>query len=126
MIDAVGLPEDEAKVLQKQFLNQHCTTLAGTMANDAFDSGRLLRDVHDVPLDVFEPNPRLVETIVALPGRAFVLTNGAEPADTLRLTTLHSRRRGGPSPDRPSFLCALIGIRTCSERRTSPARSIAS
>jgi putative hydrolase of the HAD superfamily len=35
MIDAVGLPEPEARVLQKQFLNEHGTTLAGLMANYA-------------------------------------------------------------------------------------------
>jgi len=77
MIDAVGLPEAESKVLQRQFLNEHGTTLAGLMANYAVDSDRFLREVHDVPLDGLEPSPRLVETIAALPGRSFVLTNGA-------------------------------------------------
>jgi len=77
MIDAVGIPAAEAAVLQTQFRTEHGTTLAGLMANYAVDSDRFLRDVHDVPLDGLEPNPRLVETIAALPGRKFVLTNGA-------------------------------------------------
>lgn len=77
MIDAVGLPEAEARVLQRQFLNEHGTTLAGLMANYAVDPERFLREVHDVPLDGVEPNPELAKALAALPGRKFVLTNGA-------------------------------------------------
>ena len=77
MVDAVGLPADEAKVLQKQFLNEHGTTLAGLMANYAIDPEHFLRDVHDVPLDTLEPNPRLDAVLSGLPGRKYVLTNGA-------------------------------------------------
>ena len=77
MIDAVGLPADEAKVLQRQFLNEHGTTLAGLMANYAIDPETFLHEVHDVPLDSLEPNPRLADVIARLPGRKFVLTNGA-------------------------------------------------
>ena len=77
MVDAVGLPADEAKVLQRQFLNEHGTTLAGLMANYTVDPAKFLREVHDVPLDSLEPNPRLAEALAGLPGRLFVLTNGA-------------------------------------------------
>ena len=77
MIDAVGLPEAEARVLQKQFLNEHGTTLAGLMANYSVDPDKFLHEVHDVPLDSLEPNPRLAEIIAALPGKKYVLTNGA-------------------------------------------------
>lgn len=77
MIDAVGLPEAEAKVLQRQFLNEHGTTLAGLMANYAIDADQFLREVHDVPLDSVEPNPELEGMLKGLPGRKFVLTNGA-------------------------------------------------
>jgi putative hydrolase of the HAD superfamily len=77
MIDAVGLPEPEARVLQKQFLNEHGTTLAGLMANYAIDAETFLREVHDVPLDSLEPSPRMAEALARLPGRRFVLTNGA-------------------------------------------------
>jgi putative hydrolase of the HAD superfamily len=77
MMDAVGLPSDEAKVLQKQFLNEHGTTLAGLMANYAIDPEEFLRQVHDVPLDTLEPNPGLDAVLGGLPGRKYVLTNGA-------------------------------------------------
>lgn len=77
MIDAVGLPAEEARVLQRQFLNEHGTTLAGLMANYAVDADKFLHEVHDVPLDSVEPNPALAQAIAALPGRKYVLTNGA-------------------------------------------------
>jgi putative hydrolase of the HAD superfamily len=77
MIDAVGLPEAEARVLQRQFLDEHGTTLAGLMANYAVDPDKFLREVHDVPLDSLEPSPRLAGALARLPGRRFVLTNGA-------------------------------------------------
>lgn len=77
MVDAVGLPAAEAGVLQKQFLTEHGTTLAGLMANYAVDPERFLREVHDVPLDALEPNPALACIVAALPGRKFVMTNGA-------------------------------------------------
>jgi HAD superfamily hydrolase (TIGR01509 family) len=36
-----------------------------------------LHDVHDVPMDSLEPNPRLAEQLRRLPGRCYVFTNGA-------------------------------------------------
>lgn len=77
MVEAVGLPSDEARALQRQFLDEHGTTLAGLMANYAVDPEHFLREVHDVPLDTLEPSPRLAGLLRALPGRRFVLTNGA-------------------------------------------------
>jgi putative hydrolase of the HAD superfamily len=77
MMAAVGLPRDEAHVLQKQFLNEHGTTLSGLMANYAVDPEAFLSEVHDVPLDSLEPNPALDVALRRLPGRRFVLTNGA-------------------------------------------------
>jgi putative hydrolase of the HAD superfamily len=77
VVEAVGLAPDEAAVMQRQFLDEHGTTLAGLMANYAVDTERFLREVHDVPLDGVEPNPRLVEHLKALPGQCYVFTNGA-------------------------------------------------
>ena len=77
MVDAVGLPAEDARLLQRQFLNEHGTTLAGLMANYAVDPEKFLREVHDVPLDSLEPNPALAQVIARLPGRKYVLTNGA-------------------------------------------------
>lgn len=77
MMAAVGLPKDEARALQVQFLNEHGTTLAGLMANYAVDADAFLHDVHDIPLDTLEPSPELYDLLTRLPGRKYVLTNGA-------------------------------------------------
>jgi putative hydrolase of the HAD superfamily len=77
VVEAVGLAPQEARVLQRQFLDEHGTTLAGLMANYTIDPKDFLRAVHEVPLDGVEPNPRLAERLMALPGRCFVFTNGA-------------------------------------------------
>lgn len=77
VVEAVGLDPDSARVLQRQFLDEHGTTLAGLMANYTVDADHFLHDVHDVPMDSLEPNPRLAEQLRRLPGRRFVFTNGA-------------------------------------------------
>ena len=77
VVEAVGLDPVSARVLQRQFLDEHGTTLAGLIANYTIDPAHFLHDVHDVPMDSLEPNPRLVEQLMRLPGRRFVFTNGA-------------------------------------------------
>lgn len=77
VVEAVGLEPDSARVLQRQFLDEHGTTLAGLMANYTVDPEHFLHDVHDVPMDSLEPNPRLAEQLLRLPGRRYVFTNGA-------------------------------------------------
>jgi putative hydrolase of the HAD superfamily len=77
VVEAVGLDPVSARVLQRQFLDEHGTTLAGLMANYTIDPAHFLHDVHDVPMDSLEPNPRLVEQLLRLPGRRLVFTNGA-------------------------------------------------
>jgi len=77
VVEAVGLDPVSARVLQRQFLDEHGTTLAGLMANYTIDPAHFLHDVHDVPMDSLEPAPRLVEQLMRLPGRRLVFTNGA-------------------------------------------------
>jgi len=77
VVEAVGLDPDSAGVLQRQFLDEHGTTLAGLMANYTIEPEHFLHDVHNVPMDGLEPNPALREQLLRLPGRRFVFTNGA-------------------------------------------------
>lgn len=77
VVEAVGLNPEEAGVLQRQFLDEHGTTLAGLMANYTIDAEHFLHDVHDVPMDSLEPNPALAAQLRRLPGRKIVFTNGA-------------------------------------------------
>ena len=77
VVEAAGLNPEEAGVLQRQFLDEYGTSLAGLMANYTIDADHFLHDVHDVPMDSLEPNPRLAEQLRRLPGRCYVFTNGA-------------------------------------------------
>jgi putative hydrolase of the HAD superfamily len=71
-----GLSRDDAFALQKKYLYEHGTTLAGLMANHGVDPEAFLEEVHDVSMDGLRPDPALREAIAALPGRRLVFTNG--------------------------------------------------
>jgi putative hydrolase of the HAD superfamily len=74
-----GLPRDEAYALQKHYLREHGTTLAGLTANHGVDPKVFLNEVHDVPLDSIPPDPALAAALARLPGRKLVFTNADEP-----------------------------------------------
>ena len=72
-----GLPHAEAYALQKRWLHEHGTTLAGLMANHAdVDALAFLDEVHDVSTDSLRPDPGLNAALARLPGRRLVFTNG--------------------------------------------------
>jgi len=73
-----GLSRDEAYKLQKSYLSEHGTTLAGLMAHHGVEPHRFLDEVHDVSIDGLHPDPELNALIEALPGRKIVFTNGDE------------------------------------------------
>lgn len=72
-----GLPPVEALALQKKYLFEHGTTLAGLMAHHGIDPERFLEEVHDVALDRIAPDPILATALARLPGRRLVFTNGS-------------------------------------------------
>lgn len=71
-----GLPRDQAFILQKKYLHEHGTTLAGLMAHHGVDPEAFLNEVHDVSMSGLLPDPDLRDAIAALPGRRLVFTNG--------------------------------------------------
>ena len=71
-----GLPRDQAFALQKRYLSEHGTTLAGLMANHGVDPEAFLDEVHDVSMASLVPDAGLRDAIAALPGRRLVFTNG--------------------------------------------------
>ena len=71
-----GLPRDEAYALQKKYLHEHGTTLAGLMANHGVNPEAFLDEVHDVSMASLKPDAELRAAIEALPGRRLVFTNG--------------------------------------------------
>jgi putative hydrolase of the HAD superfamily len=74
----LSLAWDDAWGLQKRYLHEHGTTLAGLMANHGVDPERYLDEVHDVSLDALKPDPALKAALRRLPGRRLVFTNGDE------------------------------------------------
>lgn len=76
-VRASGLNSDDAFQLQKQYLTDYGTSLAGLMRHHHVDPHDFLADVHDVALDCLTPDPVLREGLGRLPGRRLVFTNGA-------------------------------------------------
>jgi putative hydrolase of the HAD superfamily len=74
----LALSWDDAWTLQKRYLHEHGTTLAGLMANHGVDPERYLDEVHDVSLEALTPDPELRAALERLPGRRLVFTNGDE------------------------------------------------
>ena len=77
MMRTTGLPEVEAHALQKRYLREHGTTLAGLMAHHGIDPYAFLDEVHDISLDSVSPDPALYAALARLPGRRLVFTNAA-------------------------------------------------
>lgn len=77
MVRTVGLPAAEAMVVQKGYLRDYGTSLAGLMAHYRIDPKDFLAEVHDVPLDLLTPDPGLRAGLERLKGPRIVFTNGA-------------------------------------------------
>lgn len=74
---ALNVSQPEANHLRQHYWQTYGTTLSGLMHEHALDPTPYLQDVHDIPLDRLQPDPRLAAAIGALPGRKIVYTNGA-------------------------------------------------
>jgi len=77
MVRAVGLPAVEAMAVQKGYLRDYGTSLAGLMAHYEVDPEDFLAEVHDVPLDLLTPDPGLRAGLERLEGPRLVFTNGS-------------------------------------------------
>ncbi len=74
----LGLGHDDAYAMQKRYLRDHGTTLAGLMAHHGTDPQTFLDEVHDVPLDALDADPEPLLEVARPPGRRLVFTNGDE------------------------------------------------
>ena len=78
MVRTVALPAEEAMVVQKGYLRDYGTSLAGLMAHYRIDPADFLHEVHDVPLDLLQPDPGLRAGLERLEGLRIVFTNGSK------------------------------------------------
>ncbi len=83
-----GLSHEEAFQLQKRYLHEHGTTLAGLMAYHGVEPRRFLDEVHDVSIDSLHPDPELNALLAKLEGRRIVFTNSDERHATRMLKKL--------------------------------------
>ncbi len=70
-----GLPRDEARTLQKHYLDQHGLTLKGLMLNHGVDPDDYHAMFADVSLEAVARDPALIAAIERLPGRRLIFTN---------------------------------------------------
>ena len=75
---ALGLPKEEARRVQKQYWRRYGTTLAGLMAEHGVEPGPYLAFVHNFDVSPYMgPNPRLRALLKALPQRKLIFTNAS-------------------------------------------------
>jgi len=72
-----GLPSAEALTVQRGYLHDYGTSLAGLMLHYEIDPHDFLAEVHDVPLDVLTPDPGLHAALERLQGPRLIFTNGS-------------------------------------------------
>ena len=72
-----GLEPEAAYALQKRYLREHGTTLAGLMAHHGVDPYAFLDEVHDISLDSICLDAELHVALERLPGRRLVFTNAS-------------------------------------------------
>ena len=73
----LGLSDDAARALQKQYYREHGTTLNGLMHVHNIEPQKYLRFVHDIDLSLMNADQALDAALGTLPGRKVVFTNGS-------------------------------------------------
>lgn len=77
-VRATGLEPGPAFELQKKFLRDYGTSLAGLMEHYAVEPRDFLDEVHEVSLSDLSPDPALRAALSALPGQRIIFTNAPE------------------------------------------------
>ena len=73
----LGLPEDEARTVQRRLWRTYGTSLRGLIVEHGVDPEPFLAEVHDVPVEaILAPDPALGAVLDRLPGTLHVFTNG--------------------------------------------------
>ena len=75
----LDMPQDEARIKQKQFYKDYGTTLRGLMIEHDIKPDAFLEYVHDIDYTPISPNPELGRIIGRLPGKKYIFTNGDRP-----------------------------------------------
>jgi len=73
--DHFGIAREPAFQIQKSYLKEHGTTLAGLLRNHAVDPDAYHDAVNDIEALALKPDSELHKGLARLPGRRFVFTN---------------------------------------------------
>lgn len=76
--DFLGLPPEEAFIIQKKYFRDYGTTLKGLMTLHGMEPSPFLDHVHDIALDPIVKNDALDRALSALPGRKVIFTNASK------------------------------------------------
>ncbi len=110
----LGISEDDATALRKDYYKQHGTTLRGLMIEHKIHPDDFLEYVHDIDHSGIVPDPSLATAICALPGKRYIYTNGTRKhavkvAERLGITDLFDDIFDivwaglDPKPNRPPY-----------------------
>ncbi|OSQ37067.1 HAD family hydrolase [Thalassospira mesophila] len=75
--ETLGLPDEQAFLIQKNYFRRYGTTLRGLMLEHKIDPADYLHKVHDIDLSVVAPSPVLSQALTALPCRKVIFTNAS-------------------------------------------------
>jgi putative hydrolase of the HAD superfamily len=70
-----GLPREEARALQKRYLDEHGLTLKGLMLHHGVDPDEYHQLFANLSLETLARDPALIAAIGRLPGRRLIFTN---------------------------------------------------
>lgn len=73
----LGVSQEEAFKVQKDYYHRYGTTLKGLMGEHQVDPHVFMDFVHDIDLSVIGPDPVLAAHLRQLPGKRFIFTNGS-------------------------------------------------
>ena len=82
------IPEEEARVIQKDYYRRYGTSMRGMMSEHGVRADDYLAYVHQIDHSPLEPNPAMGVAIAKLPGRKLILTNGSTDHAEAVLTRL--------------------------------------
>ena len=73
------VPQDQARVIQKDLFQRYGTTMRGLMVEEGLEPSDYLHCVHDIDVSDLPLEAELEAMLAKLPGRKHIFTNGTVP-----------------------------------------------
>lgn len=95
IVQEYGMTWEEADRMARRYHQEYGTSMRGLLLNNDLDVSRYLAFVHDLPLELLQPNRELDALLASLPGEKAIFTN-ADRAHAERVLTQLGIRRHFP------------------------------